>query len=358
MELRVTVSTRNATQSRRELILPLSAVLVAAAASCGCGEPAQTADGQAPFGRIEAEPFVMLDGPLIGGPGSYGMSGVHRLLDGSTVVADATQQLHWFDSAGRSVDRAPGYRAFAGPGSDLSWMSGYRGDSLVVYDAAAGLMSVLDSSGSVARRFRFGTESLVGLIEPHSPFPDGSLLAMMLPVYVQQRSQGWWAVVHLVTFGPEGERREHLGPALLHPCGSDVQRCAAEFKSYSGSWMAGETGVYVARPDRAQIGFITADSAAVMAGPQGWGGEPAEGVPTYSRLLLDSEGLLWAQSGDGSRAAVFDPKGGLLGTVEVPQELRIYQVGSDFVVGVVGNDGRNEQVQIHKLYRDASAPPG
>jgi hypothetical protein len=73
-------------------------------------------------------------------------------------------------------------------------------------------------------------------------------------------------------------------------------------------------------------------------------------LPTYSRLLLDSEGDLWAQSGDLSRAAVFDRRGEFAGTIQVPAELQIYQVGPDFVLGVIeGAD--SQRVQVHRLYR-------
>jgi hypothetical protein len=336
----------------RRLVLWSSAALVLVSAACGSHESAE-ADREPPtFGTIEPEPFVRL--PAAGNQDDRQFSGIvgaHRLPDGNIVVADASQKLRWFDTAGH-LRRAVGVGAQGAHGDRaLMWMRGYRGDSLIAYDAASGQLSVFDAEGLPARRFRFATDALPGLTLPDSPFPDGSILAMAGPSHVQRRRDGWWAVLQLVTFTPEGQPVERLGTALRHPCERNaVEHCAAEFSLYSGTWTAGLTGAYTARPDLTELRLVTSDSALAMKGPVGWERPAGESLPTYSRLLLDSEGDLWAQSGDLSRAAVFDRRGEFAGTIQVPAELQIYQVGPDFVLGVIeGAD--SQRVQVHRLYR-------
>jgi hypothetical protein len=276
---------------------------------------------------------------------------VYRLPDGNTVIGDASQQLRWFDSAGRLVRRAGGDGQSGNEHEALMWMRGYRRDSLIAYEAAAGQLRVLDAEGVRARSFHFATDRPLGYALPDSPFPDGFLLVVAGPSHVQEREDGWWAVLRLVTFTAEGGPGEDLGTALRHPCGRAVERCAAEFKPYHGTWTAGQSGVYIARPDRTEIRMVTRNSVEILKGPEGWRRTPEGGLPTYSRLLLDSEGHLWAQSGHHSRAAVFDQQGQLKGTIEVPSELQIHQVGLDFVAGVIEDENGIERVQLHKLHR-------
>jgi hypothetical protein len=266
------------------------------------------------------------------------------------VVADASQTLRWFDAAGRLQRTVEAGAQGAEGDRALMWMRGYRGDSLIAYDAASGQLSVFDAEGVLARRFRFATDALPGFTLPDSPFPDGSILAMAGPSHVQQRRDGWWAVLQLVTFTPEGHPAARLGTALRHPCGYAVEHCAAELTPYSGTWTAGLTGAYTARPDVTDLRLVSSDSALVLKGPVGWERPAEEPLPTYSRLLLDSEGDLWAQSGDLSRAAVFDRHGEFTGMVRVPADLQIHQVGLDFVLGVV-EDPAGERVQVHRLDR-------
>ena len=340
------------TPDRRVCRLVLwSAALVLVAAACDSPEPAGARVEPPTFGTIEPEPFVGL--PPAGDQDDWfsDIVGAQRLPDGSIVVADASQQLRWFDAAGRpgrtvgvGSQEAHGDRA-------LMWMRGYRGDSLITYDAASGQLSVFDAQGVPARRFRFATEALPGFTLPDSPFPDGSILATAGPSHVQERRDGWWAVLQLVTFTPEGHPVERLGTVLRHPCERNaVEHCAAELNPYSGTWTAGLTGAYTARPDLPELRLVTSDSALVLRGPADWARPAEQGLPTYSRLLLDSEGDLWAQTGDLSRAAVFDRHGEFTGTIRIPAELRIYQVGPDFVLGVI-EDAAGERVQVHRLYR-------
>jgi hypothetical protein len=340
---------------RSDRTLPLASltVLVFVLGACADRGATEAGDELPSYGSIEPVPFLTLGAQSAGAHQQFlRIAGVHRLRDGNLVVADASQELRWFDSEGRLIRRV-GVHSDGQVDRDLMWMRGYRGDSLIAYDAASGELSVLDAQGVLARRFRFETGSPPGFTLPDSPFPDGALLAMAGPSHVQEWRDGWWAVLRLVSFTPEGHPGEHIATALRHPCGPVVEYCAGGVKPYSGTWTAGPAGTYVARPDRAEITVVTRDSVEFLAGPEAWEREQVGAAPTYSRLLVDVEGRLWAQSGDHSRAAaaVFDAEGELEGIISVPSQLQIHQVGSGFVVGVVADATGVERVQVHTLHR-------
>lgn len=318
---------------------------------CGTSDSDDVGSGQGSVGYIAPEPFLTLRDSPSQAPKVIGSSGVYHLPDGNTVIADA-QQLRWFDSIGHVVDSASSSGVDGVGHRDILWMRGYRGDSLIAYDAASGEFGVWDAGGSKVRNFRLTTDVPLGFILPHSASPDGSILALIGPAHSQKWRDGWWSVLGLATFTAEGALVQKLGTAMRHPCREPIARgCAGDLSTYQGTWTAAEGGAYIARPDRADIRWVSADSTKILKGPEEWVRHRADKVPTYSRLLVDSETNLWAQSGDGSRAAVFDRLNTFVGTVEVPPKLKLHQVGLDFVVGVIEGANGAWDVQIHSLHR-------
>ena len=64
----------------------------------------------------------------------------------------------------------------------------------------------------------------------------------------------------------------------------------------------------------------------------------AETKPVWERLVVDAEGYLWAEafrtdSATRSVWTVFAADGAALGTVDLPPDLHVMQIGSDFVLG-------------------------
>lgn len=76
--------------------------------------------------------------------------------------------------------------------------------------------------------------------------------------------------------------------------------------------------------------------------------------PVFSRLLIDDAGWLWAELyrfevGAPVRWLVFDPRGEGVGSVDMPPELHLWQIGQDFVLGVWRDENRVEYVRRHAL---------
>ena len=77
-------------------------------------------------------------------------------------------------------------------------------------------------------------------------------------------------------------------------------------------------------------------------------------IPVFSRLLVDDEGWLWAElyryEVDAPvRWLVFDPNGEGVGSVDLPPDLDVRQIGRDFVLGVWEQELGVQYVRRHAL---------
>ena len=77
-------------------------------------------------------------------------------------------------------------------------------------------------------------------------------------------------------------------------------------------------------------------------------------MPVFSRLMVDEIGWLWAELyrfdvRQPERWLVFGPNGEGLGSVDMPPDLDVRQIGPDFVLGVWQDDNEVEYVRRHAL---------
>ena len=89
-----------------------------------------------------------------------------------------------------------------------------------------------------------------------------------------------------------------------------------------------------------------------------WNAFPlAESFPAISAIEVDLLDNLWVREyslpGEEGRAlwTVFDPDGLVLGLVETPPELVIYEIGEDYILGKVSDELGVEYVQVWGLDR-------
>ena len=82
-----------------------------------------------------------------------------------------------------------------------------------------------------------------------------------------------------------------------------------------------------------------------------------ESFPAFSAIEVDLPGNLWVreynrrEEDDRALWTVFDPEGVVLGFVETPPELIIYEVGENYILGKVRDDLGVEYVQLWPLER-------
>jgi len=90
-----------------------------------------------------------------------------------------------------------------------------------------------------------------------------------------------------------------------------------------------------------------------------WRSEPvAEHFPAFSSVIADKLDHLWVEEYEppheerpGTRWTVFDRQGQVLGIVETPEGLMIYEIGEDYVLGRIRDELDVEYVQVWPLER-------
>ena len=84
----------------------------------------------------------------------------------------------------------------------------------------------------------------------------------------------------------------------------------------------------------------------------------AEHFPAFTSLVVDALDHLWVEEYEfpgeerpGARWTVFDAEGRVLGLVETPEGLQIYEIGEDYILGLRGDELDVESVQVWPLQR-------
>ena len=87
-----------------------------------------------------------------------------------------------------------------------------------------------------------------------------------------------------------------------------------------------------------------------------WGVPPVDAYPAFNEILSDRLGYLWVREyrmSDEEAAVwtVFDSEGRVLGLVETPAGLNVFEIGEDYVLGSAENDLGVEYVRVWGLDR-------
>ncbi|MGD2153322.1 MAG: hypothetical protein PVG79_08630 [Gemmatimonadales bacterium] len=340
------------------------------------------------IGELEGDPEYQL----------YQVADARRLSDGRIVVANAgTYELRFYDSKGRFMSAGGGEGGGPGEFKELTGLWTFADDSMITYDYRSRRISIFEPSGTFARSFQLhgvtGARSHPLVI---APFTDGSLLIDARPALDVEVQGGIRRDSTLyLRCSPEGELVDSLGwfpgpewyvkrdensmAASVRALGRRPHATVHGNRSYFGSSDSFEIGHYDARGRltrlirKAQTNLpVTAEDVErwkqdAIADQEDEIGRTILGrllddmpfpetMPAYRRLIVDSEANLWVEEyrrpgDDQPRWTVFDPQGVMLGTVETPPNLEVYQVASDFVLGRRTDELGVESVQLYKLKR-------
>ena len=335
-----------------------------------------------------------------------------KLRDGRIVVANGgSHQLLVFDGDGNYLtawgQQGEGPGDFGGSyGSDglgpplLFWVEPWPGDSLAIchgtYTGGSHLLAIWDTQGRHGRTIDLARGDAVSTCR--DVVHDGTILASrprssVFPTPDGSAETGIHRADHeFVVVAPDGSSRVSLGP---HP-GSETFWIWQETPfvlmdppfQKSLLWAAwGELAVVtptdhyeirayqtdgtlarivrldhdVRSPTQADLdnhqterlsrgasaNFVTALEAHPVP----------ESFPAFSAIEVDFLGNLWVREynlpGEQGRAlwSVFDPDGLVLGFVETPPELVIYEIGDDYILGKATDDLGVEYVQVWGLDR-------
>ena len=367
-------------------------------------ENARPAEGSRLGWRVGPEPTVSIG--VVEGEASHMFSGVAsaaKLPGGRIVVADgSSRELRMFDSAGTHLVTWGGEGEGPGEFWWLNHVAPWPGDSIVAWFPRRGRIAVFDSGGGYGRSFGMSSDCPLGCPSPLAARRDGTILTTapgerydsavlqvwngdgvrvtsfdMMPDretwtwtqdngYVQRESVAYGSVLakglwgdlivasatnryEIRAFRVDGTlarivRREHVSRV---PTQGDFDHfLESEIADYSAFFSqapapASEVEKIVERRRR------TLESAAM-----------ADIFPAFSSFVGDALDHLWIREydfpGEGRPAplwTVFDPEGRVLGFVETPEGLRIFEIGEDYILGRMRDELGVEYVQVWPLER-------
>jgi len=333
-----------------------------------------------------------------------------RLPDGRLVVADqGSNELRVFDASG--IHAATWSREGEGPGefTQLAGIAPWAGDSLIAWNARPPGFTVFDLRGDVGRTFALPRADRVTFAAPlgfgavlafraRSRTASGSVNAE-LSEYEIRNGEG----DHSATLGAFSGRQYYSAPML----GTEVTMLlpfspSIAAASWGGLAVVAPTRSYEVRAfgsDGTLRRIVRRDHTPIHPTPayreaffreflreRGFSPEVAgseeealeqvrqtmgeiplpETLPAFATVLTDAIDHLWVQefaildgefeipgqeTSAGPVWTVFDPDGHVLGFVETPPGLLIYEIGADYILGHETDEDGIEHVRLWPLSR-------
>lgn len=366
----------------------------------------QIVENTAPQWKEGADWILSSEPPLdigtVDGPPQYQFSRIIaalRLPSGDIAVANGgTQEIRYYDAAGKHLRTIGG--AGGGPGEFqfLSWIRGLPGDSLLAYDMRQRRLSTFDSTGALVGSETLTFDGQKGSPRPVERFPDGTLLIQTGSAFSAGELKSGArrdSVIYLHSSADGTTLNEVTGlrgsEGFIKTDGQSITVAKLPFGRSSSYSLAGEhifaadNDVYeirvyspngdlerlirrsgkarpVAQADidevkRKRIDEI--DNPAFRKEMEGILAEmpiPAT-MPAFAEFRTDSADDLWVKEYPGADAdapstwTVFDPEGQMLGQLSMPARFQVMQIGDDFVLGVWKDDLDVEHVRMYALQK-------
>ena len=324
--------------------------------------------------------------------------GATRLSDGRIVVADyGSMELRIFDGAsGTHLTTLGGMGEGPGEYGGLMDVERLPGDSIMAWGFPLS-MTVYDPDGRLVRTSRLErqAETTVGLrpIMPVAAMEDGSILASVSPAHIDTLVVELWDA--------EGNLRARLGSHLAHeprtwvgglnrtrifgwdlkvaPWG-DLVIVTPSRRYEIRAFATDGTLARIVRVEHVPRAPTEADIEAyaevdVRNQFPGFSGENVEEAraqarrdimatpvslyfPAFASVMSDRTGHLWVEEYevvgeevDGALWTVFDPDGHVLGFVETPDGIEIFEIGEDYILGLSWDEMHVEHVEVWELER-------
>ena len=359
-------------------------------------ENSRPPDGSRLAWRIGPEPTVSIG--VLEGEDPYQLfhtTDATKLSDGRIVVVNrGTAELRVFDEFGTYLATWGGEGEGPGEFEDIMRIATLPGDSVITWGLSAdAAMHVFDAAGNFGRRFSplKGQSSVrTQWTLPVSVMRDGSILASQQPDRVDSVAVELWDgegrlqsplgshpaqlveiignMLHHETFGRTLAREPWGDLVIISPTDR------YEIKAYArdGTLARIVRREYVRRaPTDADLDAYVERRVAEMPSymlefaeerrRQFRSSPVAEYFPAFESVMTDRVDHLWIEeyeSPTDHRPArlwtVFDPEGRVLGHVETPKELEIYEIGEDYILGHARDELDVEYVLVWPLDRSGS----
>ncbi len=322
----------------------------------------------------------------------YGATDATILSDGRIVVVNfSTLELRVFDQAGIHVDtwggRGQGPNEFVGPIRNIARLPG---DTVMVWDSRYPIVSVVDPIGQVARRFpvHVRTELQGEELRPVAVLRDGSILTSPTPAFY-----GTDVLVELrdaegglkSSLGRHAGMERHFdlenqivyrlifGRELIREAWGELSVVTRNDRYEIRAFAQDGTLARIVRRDHtmrtptgAQVERFIEDRVSGTADPEirardreRFKAVPvSDHLPAFTSMMADGLDYLWVEEYEapgeelpGVIWCVFDPDGEVLGFVETPEGLLIYEIGEDYILGRVRDEMDVEFIQVWPLER-------
>lgn len=344
---------------------------------------------------IEAEPFLTI-GNRAGEPPLSNIVGVTRLSDGRIVVGDAGgPSILYFDASGALQLEAG--RAGEGPGEfiGLTSVRPFRGDSVMAHDFQSSRLALFSPSGTFARTIPI--ERMVGnaLYEPFHVTPEGHVIWTPFLFGRTRTTETGWEDQPIVRTRDEGVELDTIATLPTRYLAFEGGQSVAQGLPPHGVFGRVPTGLLWARTDRPEVHRIAfdavhtetlrweaelipitddvrealVDAAAEQAisGVDGASFSAArrrqedrrypDFAPPIMELIADATGAIWVRgrklpNGDsGRRWQVLREDGVWLGEILLPERFTVFEIGSDYVLGVGVDDFDVPTVVLHRVVK-------
>ena len=326
--------------------------------------------------RDDEEPYLL-----------YRVRDAMRLSDGRIVVANrSTSELRFFDELGTHLANRGGSGEGPGEFENLQGIRPWPGDSIAAWYGSRAAVSIHDSEGNHGRSFTMADhgETRGFLWRPMSTTADGGVLVRW--------SQEEADTVMVQIRDGEGRVQTSLGThaglePYITPDGhlySKIFERTPVLELWGSLVVIGTTSSYelkaftrdgalarVVRLDHEPRPVTDSDVDAYISGIQPMPGQTpqqirrrfrslpvAEHFPAFSSIIADAAGHLWVRKYDFPNEempaplwTVFDAQGQVLGFVETPADLQIYEIGEDYILGRKRDELGVEYVQLWPLDR-------
>ncbi len=311
--------------------------------------------------------------------------GATRLPDGTVVVADGygghEQSIKAFNASGQPVWSAGRHGGGPGEFQVLGWLGQCGGDGVYTWDAGRATLAQFDSHGKLVREGDL----------PAPPLPvnltcsrAGTFAMMTSPGQAPEAMGAQRVFSRVIVANAQGDSLAGLPEVYLgqsSPLGTITRLALSEDRLYVGTgdsaWVdeydlkANRTGSIriggALRPatahhfDRAidqmlnTMAGAPADRAMIKKMMLALTKMP-EHLPPYTALLTDPDGDLWVVTtvpGDDSTAVrVYSPAGDSLATLQLPAEMRLFEIGDDYILGALADSTGQEFVTEYRYHRD------
>jgi len=334
---------------------------------------------------VDSVPVTDIAGSTPSGDAAFlSVAAAVRLSDGTIVIGDRfASSVRYFASTGHEI-RSVG-RAGSGPGEfrSIAWIGRCGGDTVFVWDYTS-RMTVLGPAGTMVRQFPVPADSAGARPPVFFTCGPGGVWAGLTPVFDRLPSDMATSTVRIQGVLALFDRDGHVG-RLVDSVTFGQTRVFGHLTRLALS----DDRLYVGTEDSAYVARYALDGARLSGLPVGIGGREVSDrayedaidaqvavVPNaqqretarkqmlripkpktlapYFALFAVGHDTLWAQiSAPGDSVTVLDavgPDGKPAGEARIPRDLRVLDMGRDYVLGEYDAPDGEQHVMLYRMH--------